>query len=370
MKFRLPNYFVAVFCLGVIAGGPACQLPAQQEFEYRPVAPNNLLVPQSVMQLVHAAEVQKEIGISSSNAKQFEDGLRELDKVWWPARILPLEEQRTTIAKLEAQLSALVLKIAGKRGLERLHQLELQAQAIRILARPDVQKRLRMNPEQISTCKEIFQATDKLASSISPTKPDPKKQKELQAAKEQEAKRCLAEALQREQIEILPSLFGATFATESLSRIYPLAPELEWGSTNFGETQPKLKELKGKVTLVHFYAYECHNCHANFEHYKRWQEKLASKGVQVIGIQSPETNNERVAENVIEAAKKREFNFPVLIDLDMANWKGWGNTMWPTVYVIDKKGYIRFWWQGELNYEGATGDKQIEKLVSALLAEE
>ena len=42
---------------------------------------------------------------------------------------------------------------------------------------------------------------------------------------------------------------------------------------------------------------------------------------------------------------------------------------WPTVYVIDKNGYVRFWWQGELNWEGATVDKTIEKLVNELLDE-
>ena len=43
--------------------------------------------------------------------------------------------------------------------------------------------------------------------------------------------------------------------------------------------------------------------------------------------------------------------------------------MWPTVYVIDKQGYIRFWWQGELKWEGATVDKTIETLVENLLKE-
>ncbi|HAC90510.1 MAG TPA: hypothetical protein DCF63_07725 [Planctomycetaceae bacterium] len=66
---------------------------------------------------------------------------------------------------------------------------------------------------------------------------------------------------------------------------------------------------------------------------------------------------------------KKGFEFPVLIDLKSENWNAWGNTMWPTVYVIDKKGYIRSWWQGELNWQGATGDKSIENLVDELLAE-
>ena len=44
--------------------------------------------------------------------------------------------------------------------------------------------------------------------------------------------------------------------------------------------------------------------------------------------------------------------------------------MWPCVYVVDKQGYVRMWWAGELNWEGATGDKKIEQAVDALLAEE
>jgi len=58
-----------------------------------------------------------------------------------------------------------------------------------------------------------------------------------------------------------------------------------------------------------------------------------------------------------------------LVDVSSKNWDAWGNTMWPTVYVVDKNGYIRWLWQGELNWQGATGDKSIEKLVDELLEE-
>ena len=43
--------------------------------------------------------------------------------------------------------------------------------------------------------------------------------------------------------------------------------------------------------------------------------------------------------------------------------------MWPTVFVVDKNGYLRHWWQGELNWKGATGDKTIEQVVELALAE-
>lgn len=110
-----------------------------------------------------------------------------------------------------------------------------------------------------------------------------------------------------------------------------------------------LKELRGKVVLVHFYAFQCHNCHANFEIYRRWHDQLRSKGVEVVGIQTPETPTERDPAAVKSAAAERKLEFPILVDLESKNWAAWGNTMWPTVYVIDKNGYIRHWWQGELN---------------------
>ena len=43
--------------------------------------------------------------------------------------------------------------------------------------------------------------------------------------------------------------------------------------------------------------------------------------------------------------------------------------MWPTVYVIDRNGYLRHWWQGELNWKGATGDEAIEQLIAELREE-
>ena len=119
--------------------------------------------------------------------------------------------------------------------------------------------------------------------------------------------------------------------------------------------------------ILHFYAFECVNCQRNLPIYAEWQRKYADKGVVVIGIQSPETDRERQPEAVITAAKEAGIDYPVQFDGDSATWKAWGNTMWPTVYVIDQQGYLRVWWQGELNWQGAKGDEVISKAVEKLL---
>ena len=47
------------------------------------------------------------------------------------------------------------------------------------------------------------------------------------------------------------------------------------------------------------------------------------------------------------------FTFPVLVDNDWSNWTAWGNGIWPSVYLIDKRGNLRYWWYGELNWQEA-----------------
>ncbi len=93
------------------------------------------------------------------------------------------------------------------------------------------------------------------------------------------------------------------------------------------------------------------------------------KGVTMIGIQAPETPAEHDPTKIRNAARAEQIDYPVLLDLQSQSWKAWSNKMWPTVYVIDRKGYIRMWWQGELNWEGATGDKKVADLVQQLINE-
>jgi peroxiredoxin len=247
--------------------------------------------------------------------------------------------------------------------------LELQAQGVRMLARPEIADYLRLTTDQRGKLDKLFAATDDLAAKAATREgqSDSKATSAARAAKKAETEKGF-QLLTSEQQRRLHLAVGSLLDTAKLERIYPLAPELI-DSGSWSGSPAQLASLRGRVVLVHFYAFQCSNCQANFGIYNRWQKSLAPKGVELIGIQTPETAAERDVSKVLAAAKKDEFQFPVLIDLESANWNAWSNTMWPTVYVVDKQGYIRFWWQGELNWQGATADKTIEDLVARLLKE-
>ncbi|QDV72726.1 redoxin domain-containing protein [Botrimarina mediterranea] len=341
-------------------------------FAFAQVADTEKLLPQRLLQLVHTPEVQAELKLTPGKQAALEKLLTKLDAVWLPSRNLSPDEMRTTVAGLEEQVRQWVVANLSKQQARRLHQLECQAQGVRAMLREAMGKRLELSPEQINGFLTRAQATEAVQEELrqaqqsgSPTEEIQTRLKETVAAEQA----ALAEALTPQQHEAMWKLLGEPFDTSKLTRIYPLAPEFVRVDDWINSKPLTLKSFRGKVVLVHFYAFQCHNCHANFDIYKRWHDELAEKGVVLIGIQTPETSSERDPKLVKAAAAERGLEFPILVDLESKNWAAWGNTMWPTVYVVDKNGYIRSWWMGELNWQGATGDKSIEEMVEVALAE-
>ena len=369
LTFDFLKTFVATLaCYLVLGQVAAARLADPIAFEV--VSPDLTAVPQNLLKLVHTPEVQKELQLIGDPLVSFLTELAAIDGPWWRSRIKPEAEQRKIIATQEKLLVDLLNKFVSSEKMQRLKQIELQSQGTRIFARPDVIKATGLTNAQSTRLTELYAVTDRASKKLQEARAqDQKLIDDVVAAKEAEAK-GIAETLTTTQRIAFSKLMGTPFDTMKLARIYPLAPELvDSGHWAGGGTANKLANYRGKVVLLHFYAFQCHNCVANFGHYNRWHEQLSSRGVSVIGIQTPETSAERDVKLVQKAAKDKGFKFPVLIDVASKNWDAWSNTMWPTVYVIDKNGYIRFWHQGELNWDGATVEKTIEKIVDELLAE-
>jgi thiol-disulfide isomerase/thioredoxin len=148
-----------------------------------------------------------------------------------------------------------------------------------------------------------------------------------------------------------------------------LAPEFQGVSKWINSDPLTMSGLRGKVVLVHFWTNGCYNCVNNYPYYKAWQERYAGKDVVIVGVHTPETPGERDVARIKTQAAKYGLEFPIAVDNDGSNWKAWNNRYWPTVYVVDRRGVVRYGWEGELNYKGAAGDKTVRKLVDALLLE-
>ena len=147
------------------------------------------------------------------------------------------------------------------------------------------------------------------------------------------------------------------------------APELRGISEWINSKPVELKDLKGKVVVLHFWTFGCINCVHNLPHYAKWHEDFAEKGMTVIGIHTPETAAEKKIDTVRKKVVSKEIKYAVAVDGSAKTWAAWGNLMWPCIYLIDKKGDVRYRWDGELNWKNIKGEAVMRKKIEELLAE-
>lgn len=126
--------------------------------------------------------------------------------------------------------------------------------------------------------------------------------------------------------------------------------------------------LRGKVVLLDFWTYGCWNCYRSFPWLREVEARYQDRGLQVIGVHTPEFDHERVLENVVEKVEEFKLKHPVMIDNDLSYWRAMYNRYWPAFYIIDKKGLVRGVFVGE-THAGDRRAVEIETLLEKLLAE-
>jgi cytochrome c biogenesis protein CcdA/thiol-disulfide isomerase/thioredoxin len=145
------------------------------------------------------------------------------------------------------------------------------------------------------------------------------------------------------------------------------APEFaagNWFNTPGGEplTMTGLQE-EGEVVLVDFWTYTCINCIRTFPELRSWHESYGDRGLEIVGVHTPEFPFERDAENVEGAIADYGIEYPVVQDNEYGTWDAFANQYWPAKYLIDAEGRIRYVHFGEGDYE------ETEAAIRSLLAE-
>lgn len=136
------------------------------------------------------------------------------------------------------------------------------------------------------------------------------------------------------------------------------------GAVEWLNSPPLIAEgLKGKVVLVDFWTYDCVNCLRSLPYVNQWAKQYAKDGLVVIGVHTPENNDERVVDNVRLKVKQLGIEYPVAIDNDYRIWRAFDNQFWPAHYLFDASGKLRYSHFGEGRYE------QQEQVIKGLLEE-
>jgi cytochrome c biogenesis protein CcdA/thiol-disulfide isomerase/thioredoxin len=134
------------------------------------------------------------------------------------------------------------------------------------------------------------------------------------------------------------------------------------GLTNWINSKPlTLSQLKGKVVLVDFWTFSCINCIRSLPYLEKWDQAYGSKGLVIIGINTPEFAFEHNPANVQAAVLKDGIKYPVALDNNDDTWNAYDNDSWPADYLVDKQGNIRYVSLGEGNY--STTEEAIQDLL-------
>ncbi len=141
------------------------------------------------------------------------------------------------------------------------------------------------------------------------------------------------------------------------------APELTndiWLNTDL---PLRLADLRGKVVIVEMWTFGCINCQNVMPSLKAWHSKYKDQGLVIIGNHFPEFSYEKDLDNLQDAVDHYEIEYAVAQDNTGATWRAYKNHYWPTLYLIDKQGHIRYVHIGEGRYQ------ETEENIKALLQE-
>jgi thiol-disulfide isomerase/thioredoxin len=142
-----------------------------------------------------------------------------------------------------------------------------------------------------------------------------------------------------------------------------LAPELTNTIWLNVDAPLRLADLRGKVVLLDMWTFDCINCQHVLPALKSWHNHYADQGLVIIGNHYPEFSYEADLNNLKAAVTKNGILYPVAQDNDGATWNAYKNQYWPTMYLIDKNGHIRYVHIGEGAYD------ETEAVIQALLNE-
>jgi peroxiredoxin len=105
-----------------------------------------------------------------------------------------------------------------------------------------------------------------------------------------------------------------------------------------------LAQLRGKVVLVNFWATWCAPCVEEMPALARLRARLAPRGFEVLAV-----NQGEMPARVAAFVERTGLDLTILLDREKSVAKEWKVRALPTTFVVDAKGRIRLYAEGELD---------------------
>lgn len=132
---------------------------------------------------------------------------------------------------------------------------------------------------------------------------------------------------------------------------------------NTGGKALTIQGLRGKVVAVEMWTAGCYNCRNVIGDLKKWHARYRDQGLVIVAVHAPEFSYERSEGYVRVAIAKLGIRYAVVMDNNFRVWRAYNNVYWPTIYLVDKRGLVRYRHIGEGAYA------ETEQMIRILLKE-
>jgi peroxiredoxin len=120
-----------------------------------------------------------------------------------------------------------------------------------------------------------------------------------------------------------------------------------------------LADLRGKVVVIDFWSTTCPPCLAQMDELETLRRRMASRGVEVIGICAGGEPLDEVARFV----RERRVAYPTAVDADGSVAAAYRVRSLPTLYVVDAAGRVR------AGHAGYWAEPELAAAVAAAVAD-
>jgi len=117
-------------------------------------------------------------------------------------------------------------------------------------------------------------------------------------------------------------------------------------------------DFSGRVTLVNFWATWCPPCIEEIPSLNRLKVKMNGRPFELVSI-----NYAQERQTVLDFMQRVEVDFPVLVDVNGEHAKAWNVITYPSTFVIDQTGNIRYGVNAAIDWDSPQLLEKLEALM-------
>lgn len=146
--------------------------------------------------------------------------------------------------------------------------------------------------------------------------------------------------------------------SEPMLKFYQGKQNIQLKLNTFDDKLIDISKYKGRVILLNFWASWCRPCVKEIPSLVRLQQQFDQDDFKIITINIGESK-----EQIIEFMKKVKMELPIMLDTDGQAIRDWGVYAYPSNFVLDRKGVIRYAYRGALEWDSQSIISTIKKLL-------